>query len=248
MGLIHIYGNWKSNGSKELIGQFQATPFAAERGLSFAIALPATLLASELPPGLQKGAQNVSAYGPGAYTGEIHAGMLQESGASFSLVGHSERRQIFGETPDLTSLKIRQLWRSGLRAVFCVGETLQERDNGRLAATLHRQLSALLPIQGELLIAYEPVWAIGTGRAAGPMEAEEAHAIIEEWFLEQGQTPPAILYGGSVSPENAAALAGVARLAGFLIGGASLKPSSLLAIGRAFAAVRQDPTAKTSID
>lgn len=240
MGLI--YGNWKSNGSKELISQFQETPFAEARGLTFAIALPATLLTCALPPGLKKGAQNVSAYGPGAYTGEVHAGMLLESGATFSLVGHSERRQIFSETAEHTSLKIHHLWRAGLSGVFCVGETLQERESGQLPTILHRQLNALLPIQGDLLIAYEPVWAIGTGRAAGPSEAEEAHAIIESWFLDQGLHPPAILYGGSVSTENAAALARVGRVAGFLIGGASLKPSSLLAIGQAFASVRQSST------
>ena len=230
-----VLGNWKSNGSADLIREFEQQmgdkPTAS--GFEWGLALPHHLLASGsgLAP-LWVGAQNVSAFPPGAYTGEITAGMLAESGCRFCLVGHSERRQYLGESVSDTAAKLLNLSVSGVLPVLCIGETLQERNQGKLEQVLHSQLEPLRKVADgtPMVVAYEPVWAIGTGVAASMDDVRKAHELIYRWLAEAGLGNLPILYGGSVKPANAESLAAVPRVDGFLVGGASLKPTDFRGI------------------
>ncbi len=187
------------------------------------------------------GAQNVSAEAPGAFTGEVAAGMLTDFGCQYVIVGHSERRTLYGEDDHTVARKFAQAAASDLAPVLCVGETLSERESGQTHAVVERQLRAVLDQVGaagltRALVAYEPVWAIGTGKTATPEQAQAAHAFIRE--LIASYDPAAanavrILYGGSVNPDNAASLFKMNDIDGGLIGGASLKAESFLAICRA---------------
>ncbi len=166
----------------------------------------------------------------GAYTGEISAQMLVELGVHGTLVGHSERRQLFGETDATVARRARAALEAGLGVIACVGETLEQRESGDTELVLTIQVEAIAFAAGEhdqLAIAYEPVWAIGTGKTASPEQAAEAHAFIK------GMLDRPVLYGGSVKPENAAELLRQPGVDGALVGGASLDPDSLAAICRA---------------
>jgi len=171
-------------------------------------------------------AQNVHWEDEGAYTGEISARMLREVGVYGTIVGHSERRQYFGESDETTGKRVHAALQAGLFVIACVGETEEERETGQTEAVLRRQLSFLEP-DDNLVVAYEPVWAIGTGKTATPDTAREAHAFIKSLL----NVP--VLYGGSVKPENAAELLAQADLDGALVGGASLDLVSFTAICRA---------------
>jgi triosephosphate isomerase (TIM) len=171
-------------------------------------------------------AQNVHWEGEGAYTGEISAPMLREVGVYGAIVGHSERRQYFGETDETVSKRAHAALEAGLFVIACVGETEEERETGKTEDVLRRQLSVLEP-DDNLVIAYEPVWAIGTGKTATPEIAQEAHAFIKSLL----NVP--VLYGGSVKPDNASDLLAQADLDGALVGGASLDLESFTAICRA---------------
>jgi triosephosphate isomerase len=171
-------------------------------------------------------AQNVHWAQEGAFTGEVSAPMLVELGVQGSLVGHSERRQWFGETDETVGTRCRAALEAGLSVIACVGETEAERDAGATEDVIRRQVAAI-PRHDELVIAYEPVWAIGTGKTATPELAQEAHALIKSLH------PTRVLYGGSVKPENAAELLAQPDVDGALVGGASLDPDSLAAICRA---------------
>jgi triosephosphate isomerase len=178
-------------------------------------------------------AQNVHWAGEGAFTGEISAPLLLELGVDGALVGHSERRQLFGETDEGTGRRAAAALEAGLRAIACVGETDEEREAGRTEDVLRRQVQAIGAATGaheRLTLAYEPVWAIGTGKTATPAQAQEAHAFI------RGLLDAPILYGGSVRPENAAELCGQPDVDGALVGGASLEVESFAAICTAAAA------------
>jgi triosephosphate isomerase len=164
----------------------------------------------------------------GAFTGEVSAGMLLELGAYGTLVGHSERRQYFGETDETVGRRCRAALDAGLHVIACVGETLEERDAGATEEVLRRQLSVLEP-DDNLVVAYEPVWAIGTGRSATPEMVKHGH----EWLRSLIDAP--VLYGGSVKPENAAELLSLAAVDGALVGGAALDVDSFAAICRAAA-------------
>jgi len=185
-------------------------------------------------------AQNVHAEPQGAFTGEISVPMLVDAGCSHVILGHSERRQIFGETDAEIAPKLAAVQRAGLRPILCVGETLAEREAGRTDAVVQRQLEGSLanadPARAaDLIVAYEPVWAIGTGRTATPQLAQEAHEAIRKRLAEHfGEAAQAIriLYGGSVKPDNARALLAEADIDGALVGGASLDPESFYAIVR----------------
>ena len=183
---------------------------------------------------IQLGVQNIFRESRGAFTGENSAVMAKQAGATFALVGHSERRQLFSETDHETSLKCAEAVRAGLVPVLCVGETLAERERGETEAVVLRQLCAgvseLDPSQiASMLVAYEPVWAIGTGRTATPAEAESVHAVIRAALRERvgsdGDRVP-ILYGGSVNERNAASLLSAPDIDGVLVGSACLKPDS----------------------
>jgi triosephosphate isomerase len=187
------------------------------------------------------GAQSVSEHAAGAFTGEVAASMLVEFGCRYVLVGHSERRALFGETDEVVSAKFAAAQKIGLIPVLCVGETLAEREAGMTAAVVTRQLSAVLNRSGvaamaSAVVAYEPVWAIGTGVTASPVQAQEVHAVIRarvgalDVVVANGLR---ILYGGSVKPQNASELFGQADIDGGLIGGAALVADDFLAICQA---------------
>ncbi|HTS79353.1 MAG TPA: triose-phosphate isomerase [Myxococcaceae bacterium] len=189
--------------------------------------------------GIALGAQNVHWEGQGAFTGEISVGMLKALGCSHVIVGHSERRQLFGETDAMVSKKARAALHGGLRPVVCIGETLSERDGGRTLEVCTNQLHGSLTgvaveEMAHVVLAYEPVWAIGTGRNATPAQAQEVHAHVREALVRLFGRPVGesvrILYGGSVKADNAAELMAQADVDGALVGGASLKAQEFLAI------------------
>jgi len=232
-----IAGNWKMNGLKASIAELDvllaAPPPAAARLL---ICPPATLLASFARRAsgshVAIGAQDCHWKPAGAHTGDIAAEMLADAGATHVIVGHSERRADHGETDAIVRAKAEAARRAGLVAILCVGETLAEREAGATLDVLARQLEGSVPpgaSPDSLLIAYEPVWAIGTGRTPTPEQVEAAHAAI----AAQLGAGFAILYGGSVKPDNAAGLLAVPHVGGALVGGASLKAADLLAIAGA---------------
>jgi triosephosphate isomerase len=185
------------------------------------------------------GAQDCSAHEQGAYTGEVSVGMLLEFGCRHVIVGHSERRQYHAESDQLVADKAKAALARGITPIVCVGETLAERDSGQTEAVVKRQLSAVIHTlghcAGEMVVAYEPVWAIGTGRTASPEQAQAVHAVLRAQL--QAATAHAndikILYGGSVKPDNAATLFAQPDIDGGLIGGASLKAADFIAICRA---------------
>jgi triosephosphate isomerase len=188
------------------------------------------------------GAQNCYIKGSGAYTGEISPQMLLDAGCAWTIIGHSERRAIFGEPDALLNEKLRYALACGLKVMFCIGETLEERNSGKMNDVLSRQVTkGLAGLSAadfaNVAIAYEPVWAIGTGVTASPEQAEEAHAFVRGLVVEQFGKEVAdavrIQYGGSVKPENAATLIGKPNVDGFLVGGAALKADSFAAIVKA---------------
>lgn len=216
-------------------------------GVEIVIAPPFTALAklSELLGGSQKirlGAQNMYFEMSGAFTGEVSPAMLRELFVKYVILGHSERRQIFGETDALINKKVRTALASELKPILCVGETLEERDAGKEKDVLETQLRGSLEgVSGDdlpdVVIAYEPVWAIGTGRNATPEQAQDSHAHVREVLAELSDGATAakvrIQYGGSVKPANAAVLLGQPDIDGALVGGASLEPRSFSEIVKA---------------
>jgi triosephosphate isomerase len=220
-----IAGNWKMFKTQAETRAFCAA-FSSPDSVDVVICPPATSLAAAVESGLTVFAQNVHWAVEGAFTGEISVAMLKELGVAGSIVGHSERRQLFGETDEGTARRAAAALGAGLRVIACVGELEAEREAGETEAVLRRQVSALEP-HPDLVIAYEPVWAIGTGKTATPEIAQEAHAFIKSLL----DAP--VLYGGSVKPENAAELLAQPAVDGALVGGASLDPDSFAAICRA---------------
>ena len=192
------------------------------------------------------GAQNVSEHEKGAYTGEVSPGMLRDAGCEYVIVGHSERRSLYGETSAQVAAKFVAAQAAGLTPILCVGETLAEREAGTTEAVIDEQLDAILDVAGveafgSAVIAYEPVWAIGTGMTATPEQAQDVHRHIRGRLAAQNDSIAAgvqILYGGSMKGENAAGLLGQPDIDGGLIGGASLKADDFLAIASAAAALK----------
>jgi triosephosphate isomerase (TIM) len=224
-----IAGNWKMfKGPTEARAFFDS--FERPEGVDVVFCPPFGSLAAAVESGAQIYAQNVHWEPQGAYTGEISAPMLRELGVAGSLVGHSERRQLFGETDEMVARRARAALDEGLGVIACVGETLEQRESGDTELVLKIQVEAIAFAAGEhdqLVVAYEPVWAIGTGSTASPEQAEEAHSFIK------GLLDRPVLYGGSVKPENAAELLSQPSIDGALVGGASLEPDSFAAICRA---------------
>ena len=217
-----VAGNWKMFKGPAETRAFLAA-FEPPAGVDVVVCPPFTSLGAAVGHGVPVYAQNVHWAAEGAYTGEISAQMLLELGVVGSLVGHSERRQYFGETDETVARRTRAALDGGLRVIACVGETQEERAAGEMEDVLRRQLAVLEP-HPELVLAYEPVWAIGTGLTATPETAQEAHAFIKSLL------PAPVLYGGSVKPENAAALLAQPDVDGALVGGASLDVESFKAI------------------
>ncbi|CAN5221641.1 triose-phosphate isomerase [soil metagenome] len=243
---IVIAANWKMNKTFADVGPY----FAAFRrvapphdpAVEVVFFPPAPLLVAVVEAVGDRGAvggQNCHWESEGAFTGEVSAPMIRATGAGLVLVGHSERRQGFGETDEQCGKKLRAALDAGLAPMLCVGETLEEREQGRQRAVVIRQLTrAASGLSGDeyqrLTVAYEPVWAIGTGRTAAPADAQEMHAGIRETLASiagpSAAKAIAVLYGGSVKPDNAAALLGEADVDGALVGGASLVPRDFAAI------------------
>ena len=221
-----IAGNWKMfKGPGECRAFLDA--FSPPDGVDVVLCPPAVSLAAAVESGRDIYAQNVHWEPTGPYTGELSAEMLVELGVRGTLVGHSERRQLFGETDEMVARRARAALAAGLRVIACVGETLEQRQSGDTELVLKIQVEAIAFAAGGdpgLVVAYEPIWAIGTGQVATPEQAQEAHAFVKEIV----SCP--VLYGGSVKPENADELLRQADIDGALVGGASLDPDSFAAI------------------
>ena len=244
-----VAGNWKLHGSRafatDLVGQIAASPVP---GVDLVVLPPLPYLAALVEDfagtSLGFGGQDASAHRQGAFTGEVSATMLADVGATCTLVGHSERRQYHGESSELVALKFVAAVEAGLAPILCLGEGLAQREAGETEAVIAAQLEPVLERAGvaafaKAVLAYEPVWAIGTGRTASPEQAQAVHAFIRGQLAAHDATIAGslpILYGGSVKPDNAASLFAQADVDGGLIGGASLVASDFLAIARAAAA------------
>ena len=241
-----IAGNWKMNGS---LAANDALLHGVQHGLAqalngkkaqVAVCVPAAYFAQVQQrvagSGIDVGSQDLSAHEQGAYTGEISATMLKDFGLRYAIVGHSERRQYHGETDEQVATKAQRALSAGITPIVCVGETLAEREAGKTEEVVKRQLAAVIHTNGhcisEIVVAYEPVWAIGTGKTATPEQAQAVHAVL------RGQLKAAtehadrvqILYGGSMNAANAAQLLSQPDIDGGLIGGAALKPADFLTI------------------
>lgn len=239
-----VVGNWKMHGSHKgnaelLAGIVGARPFACDVAVCVPFPYLSETAVTLANTDLRWGGQDCSAHEQGAYTGEVSAGMLAEFGCRYAIVGHSERRAYHGESDQVVADKAKAALARGITPIVCVGETLAQRDAEETEAVVKRQLSAVIQklahCAGEMVVAYEPVWAIGTGRTATPEQAQAVHAVLRAQL--KAATPRAdtmvLLYGGSVKPDNAASLFAQADIDGGLIGGAALKAEDFVAICRA---------------
>ena len=239
-----IVGNWKMHGSHPanaelLAGIVAARPFMADVAVCVPFPYLAETAVALATHDIRWGAQDCSAHQQGAYTGEVSAAMLAEFGCRYAIVGHSERRACHLESDQLVADKAKAALARGVTPIVCVGETLAHREAGETEAVVKRQLSAVIHTlahcASEMVVAYEPVWAIGTGRSASPEQAQAVHALLRTQL--RAATPHAagmkILYGGSVKPDNAVSLFAQPDIDGGLIGGASLNAADFVAICRA---------------
>jgi triosephosphate isomerase len=240
-----VAGNWKMNGSRASISELLAglkagigqVTTAEVAVCAPAIYLPDTQAQLAGTP-IRWGAQDVSVHASGAYTGEIAGSMLKDFDCNYAIIGHSERRAYHGETDEVVAQKFAAARASGLVPILCVGETLEEREQGVTEQVVGRQLDAVvahcgIEMVGEGVIAYEPVWAIGTGKTASKEQAQDVHAFIRGRLAASSQSVAdnmRILYGGSMNPKNAAELVAQPDIDGGLIGGASLKAQDFLAV------------------
>jgi len=243
-----VAGNWKMNGnlaSGQALLKAVLPPLAALNRARYAVCAPFPYLGAIgqalRSSGVALGAQDLCQFDDGAYTGAVSGAMLADCGCRYVIVGHSERRGVFGENDDVVALKYAQAVKQGLTPILCLGETLAEREAGVTEAVVARQLDAVirhcgLQALGQGVIAYEPVWAIGTGKTATPQQAQAVHAFIRGRIAAADRRLAelvTILYGGSVKGNNAAQLFALADVDGGLIGGASLVPEEFIAICRA---------------
>ncbi|HYJ98014.1 MAG TPA: triose-phosphate isomerase [Burkholderiaceae bacterium] len=239
-----VVGNWKMQGSRAaneplLAAIAQSRPFGCDVAVCPPFPYLAEVALAFAGSDLRWGAQDCSVHEQGAFTGEVSAAMLAEFGCRYAIVGHSERRQYHDESDQLVADKAKAALARGVTPIVCVGESLAQREAGETDAVVKRQLSAVIHTlahcAGEMVVAYEPVWAIGTGRTATPEQAQAVHALLRAQL--HAATPHAdqmkILYGGSVKAENAATLFAQPDIDGGLIGGASLKANDFIAICRA---------------
>ncbi len=241
MSLPYIVGNWKMNGLRASLAEARAIDRAAARypKVELALAPPATLISRmrDVVQTIDLGGQDCHVEESGAFTGDISAAMVKDAGAEFAIVGHSERRHVYGESDETVSAKAQAALDAGLSVIVCVGETEAQRDAGQAESVVTAQVAASVP-QGEdvaprLTLAYEPVWAIGTGRVPSIDDVEAMHRAIRETLLKicgDAGSNVRILYGGSVKPDNAAELLGAAEVGGALVGGASLTAESFIGI------------------
>jgi triosephosphate isomerase len=243
-----VVGNWKMNGGLAanaallamlVTGWRVGQTARSDRQLAVCVPFPYLGQARDVLAGspIAWGAQDLSQHAAGAYTGDVSGSMIAEFGCRYVIVGHSERRQHHGETDAVVAAKAKAALATGLVPLACVGETLDEREAGKWQAVVGRQVDALIhALGGDLalaVVAYEPVWAIGTGRTATPEQAQEVHAFVRERLKRAGAPEVMVLYGGSVKAANAPALFGQADVDGGLVGGASLDAAEFLAIAAA---------------
>lgn len=244
-----VAANWKMNGDRQLVKQFIEIVHAAEvtNNVDVVLSPPATLLDYANTTRLEQkadiilSAQSISELSSGAYTGELSASMFKDVGCTWVYCGHSERRHIFGESSEVVAKKFIQAQKNGLTPVLCVGETEEERKKGKAFSRLTSQIEAVINLAGKdcfqnAIFAYEPVWAIGTGKAATPEIAQEAHKFIRGMIAAMRQESAEsirILYGGSVTPDNAVELFSQPDIDGGLIGGAALRPLDFVKICQA---------------
>jgi triosephosphate isomerase len=249
---ILVAGNWKMNGSTEaneaLVSAIVAgVPHGSGFHLLVCPPFPylAAVVAQTAGSPVKVGAQNVSEHDSGAFTGEVSSGMLADIGCDYVIVGHSERRALYGESSFQVATKFQAAQAAGIKPILCVGETLEEREDGATERVVDFQLSAVLDAVGieafaSAVVAYEPVWAIGTGKTATPEQAQDVHKHIRAQLAAQDEEIAAgvqVLYGGSMKGENAAGLLAMPDIDGGLIGGASLKADDFLAIAEAAARI-----------
>jgi len=239
-----VVGNWKMNGdlaaNGSLLGRL-ASEWRDTKGRTMVVCVPAPYLAQARDTlsgsAVKWGAQDVSEHARGAYTGDVGASMVADLGGTFAIVGHSERRLWHGESDALVGAKAKAALAAGLTPIACVGEALDERERGDTETVVRRELDALLGALGNdatgMVVAYEPIWAIGTGRTASPAEAQAVHATLRARLASGGAGNVPLLYGGSVKAANAAALLAMPDIDGALVGGASLDAEEFLRIGRA---------------
>jgi triosephosphate isomerase len=243
-----VAGNWKMNGSREMAedlvrGVVAGVGESPASGVAICPPFPYLGIVSRLANGspVELGAQNLSSEDSGAFTGEVAGGMLADVGCRYVIVGHSERRALYGEDDSVVAAKYGAAQSHGLVPILCVGETLEEREGDVTEQVVRRQLEAVLETAGVssfggAVIAYEPVWAIGTGRTASPEQAQEVHAFIRSLLSDKDAKiadSVQVLYGGSVKPANAAEIFSMPDVDGGLIGGASLEAESFVAICQA---------------
>ncbi len=257
MRRLFVAGNWKMNttltSAQTLAGEIVAEVARTKPAVDVAVCppfsylLPVRDILANSP--VMLGGQNAHFEKPGAFTGETSLEMLVDVGCRWVILGHSERRQFFGETDALVNRKVHAAWQRGLDVIFCIGEVLQDREAMRTESVLTTQLQAgLADVKvsqlNKLVVAYEPVWAIGTGVTASPEQAEAVHAFIRNWLATRFDRASAealrIQYGGSVKPDNAKELLSQPNVDGALVGGASLKSDQFLGIVRAAAELARD--------
>eukprot|EP01103_Thecamoeba_quadrilineata_P000834 TRINITY_DN10734_c0_g1_i1.p1 TRINITY_DN10734_c0_g1~~TRINITY_DN10734_c0_g1_i1.p1 ORF type:complete len:259 (+),score=68.27 TRINITY_DN10734_c0_g1_i1:29-805(+) len=237
-----VGGNWKLNGSRQFITEITKDLNAAEipQEGDVVVAPPSVYLSDviqKIRPEIKVSAQNIYNESKGAFTGEISPDMLKDIGVEWVILGHSERRGIFLESDDLIGKKVAAAHKAGLHVIACVGEQLSERESGKTLEIVSGQLKSISSFVGDwnrTVIAYEPVWAIGTGKVATPAQAQEVHAQLREWLSQNVSADVAqktrIIYGGSVNAQNCNELAKLQDVDGFLVGGASLKSAEFSSI------------------
>jgi triosephosphate isomerase len=218
-----IAGNWKMNGDLTILMEMYNALENVQTENTIIICPPTTMLFVSCPKNVSIGAQDCSAHKSGAYTGEVSAAMIADMGAKYVIVGHSERRQYHFETNEIVREKAMRAIEAGLIPIICVGETLQDKEAGRTLEVIEKQVKESIPDK-DFIIAYEPVWAIGTGRVATADDIAPVHRHIA------AMSPMPILYGGSVKGSNAAEIMSIPNVGGVLVGGASLKPDDFLPI------------------
>ncbi len=243
-----VAGNWKMNGTRAMVAEY-AAGLEAVSGVQLVI-VPPTIYLADMALALDGspisfGAQDVHTQAAGAFTGDVAAGMVAEIGAQWAIVGHSERRAYHGESDELVADKLVAALEAGLEPMVCLGESLSQREAGEAEATVGRQLRSIAQRAGaeslsQAVIAYEPIWAIGTGVTATPEQADDMHRVIRNVLDDLGVPADTmtLLYGGSVNADNAADIFAGENIDGALVGGASLKSDSLVAIARALAAAK----------
>lgn len=226
-----IAGNWKMNGTRSALKEMADALKEVKTNNKIILCVPYTMLCLTAE-NFSLGAQDVSAHEKGAYTGEISANMLAEAGAKYVIVGHSERRQYHGETNDIVRQKATLAIQAGLTPIICVGETMEEKEAGKTMAIIESGVRESVPSDAntDIIIAYEPRWAIGAGLTPTKEEIAEAHKLIADTLNSMGLSGTPVLYGASVKANNAEEIMSISNVDGVLVGGASLKPDDFIPI------------------